>query len=603
MRGHAHPRALSDVPDSDARIYDGRLLRRLWPHVRPHRLLLLFSLLMLPLAAGLNLLQPLLVKLAIDNAIVPRQLPRLAPYVAMLIGALLLERLARYAEAMLLQLCGQRSMHTLRTEVHRHMLRLASRQFDTTPVGTLMTRVTNDIESITEAFSMGLISMVGDLIMLAGIVVVMLWLDPTMALLALAAVPVLWLVVTVFRRLIRVAQRVIRRCVAQINATAQEQIGGMSVVQIFGGERRAMERFEKANRAHRDAYLTAIRYDATLFALVELLSSLTIALLLWFGGFRVLQHTVTFGLLVAFIEYVQRFFIPIRDMSVQYMAMQQAMAASERVFDLLDNPDIDGGPPPRALLGGPPVRPVASSPGARHKVQFVDVSFAYLPGQPVLKQVSLEVDEGEVVAVVGATGSGKSTLMRLLSRLYELQQGAIFLDGEALSDIPLEQLRRRVVVVSQDVFLFAGSVADNISLRDPGITAEQIRAAAERVGLTRLLPTEREVLERGANLSAGERQLVAFARALVREPEVLVLDEATSSIDPEAERLIQEGTLELMRQRTSIVIAHRLSTIQRASRILVLHNGMVVEQGTHAELVAATGVYSRLYQLQYVNGA
>jgi len=592
--GHAHLRVSHDLLDQHGRLYDARILRRLWRYVRPHRFLLGVSLLMLPLAAGINLLQPLLVKLAIDRAIVPGDLARLAPYATALVGTLLLERVARYFEALLLQLCGQRAMHDLRVEAHRHMLSLHSRFFDRTPVGKLMTRVTNDIESITEAFAMGLVSIVGDLIMLAGIVAVMLWLDVRLALLALATMPLLLLVVTVFRRLMRKVQRRIRRRVAQINATAQEQISGMSVVQIFGRQKQAIEQFERANRAHRDAYLSAIRYDATLFALVELLSSVTVATLLWYGGARVVHHAVTFGLLVAFIEYVQRFFVPIRDMSVKYMAMQQAMAASERVFDLLDNEEVDGHGTHAARA-----HPTAQGDGVR----FDSVCFAYVEKQPVLDRVSLSVNPGESIAVVGATGSGKSTVVRLLSRLYDPDAGQIYLAGAEIGRLPLADLRRRVVVVSQDVILFAGTVSDNISLGDPAITRDRVEAAADRVGLTRLLQLDREVVERGANLSAGEQQLVAFARALVREPEVLVLDEATSSVDPEAEKVIQEGTAELMRERTSIVIAHRLSTIERVSRILVLHHGKVVEQGTHAELLVAGGIYDHLYQLQYVDGS
>jgi ATP-binding cassette subfamily B multidrug efflux pump len=440
---------------------------------------------------------------------------------------------------------------------------------------------------------MGLVSVVGDLLYLGAIVVVMLLLDWRLALITFAVLPLLLLVVAIFRRLTRQAQRLIRRRVAQINATTQEHITGMSIVQIFGRQRQALGDFDDVNRAHRDAYYAAIRYDASLFAIVELLGSLTVALLLWYGGVRVLGGSVSFGLLVAFIEYVQRFFIPIRDMSVKYMAMQQAMAASERVFDLLDTATERDAPPHPATS--------VETPGAG--VAFDRVSFAYLPGQPVLHDVSFAVRPGESIAVVGATGSGKSTLVRLLSRLYELESGAIALDGHDISELSLDELRRRVVVVSQDVFLFSGTVASNISLGDPAISRERIEAAARRVGLTRLLDLDHEVQERGANLSAGERQLVAFARALVRDPEVLVLDEATSSVDPEAEKLVQEGTAELMRERTAIVIAHRLSTIERAHRILVLHHGAIVEQGSHEELLAAGGVYSRLYQLQYVNNA
>ena len=590
--GHIHMGKLSGHVEKATPAYDGRLLRRIWTYVRPHRRLLFAAFVLLPLASAFNLVQPFIMKQAIDLAIIPKDLGLLPMLAGGLVLAILLERMAQFGETLLMQLCGQRAMHDLRVAAHRHLLSLRSAYFDRTPVGRLMTRVTNDVESINEAFAMGLVSVVGDVITLAGIVGVMLWLSPALALVALSVVPVLLLVTEVFRRLLRKTHRIIRRRIAQINGSLEEHITGMNVVQIFGQQRRAMGAFDDANRAHRDAYHDAIRYDASLFSLVEMLGSITVALLLWYGGVRLIDGAVTFGLLVAFIEYVQKFFIPIRDLSAKYTVMQQAMASSERVFELLDTDEREGEVSAEAAQ-----RPAeAGAP----LVRFDDVTFEYVQGQPVLRGVSFGVESGKRLAVVGPTGSGKSTIIRLLTRLYEVGGGRLLLGGKDVRGLAPEELRRRLVVVSQDVFMFAGTVAQNISLDAPDMDPARIRQAAQEVGLDRLLTLDHKVLERGANLSAGERQLVAFARALARDPEVLVLDEATASVDPETERVVQRGVARLMAGRTSIVIAHRLSTIQEADRILVLNQGQVTEEGTHDELLAAGGLYAELYRLQYV---
>ena len=615
----AHHFSKHDLGDDSTPAYDVGLLRRLWRYIRPHRRLLFVAMAMLPLASAFNLVQPYLIKLAIDEAIAPvgrpPDLSLLGPIVSALMAALMLDRLAQFAQMLLMQLCGQRAMHDLRVAAHRHLMSLRCAFFDRTPVGKLMTRVTNDVESITEAFSMGLVSVIGDVITLIGILCVMLWMSPRLALVSLATVPLLLLTVELFRRQLRKTHRLIRRRLAQINATLQEHITGMNVVQIFGQQPRAMASFDEANRDHRDAYLDAIRYDASLFSLVEMMGSITIALVLWYGGLRVLAHdsAMTLGLLVAFIEYVQKFFIPIRDMSAKYTVMQQSMAATERVFQLLDNDEAEPEGSTTELtetteevrgfgLDHAPEPDSDSDPDSDPAlVIFDDVSFQYTEGQPVLTGLSFKVERGESVAVVGATGAGKSTLVRLLSRLYEVKGGSVTLDGRDLREMPLHEIRRQVVVVNQDVFMFAGTVAENISLGAPDLTTEQIAAAARRVGLTRLLDLDHEVLERGSNLSAGEQQLVAFARALARDPEVLVLDEATASVDPESEQIIQDGIAELTRQRTSIVIAHRLSTIEKVDRVLVLHHGRLEEQGPHEKLLKAGGLYARLYELQYVS--
>lgn len=591
--------------------YDWQILARLWRYIRPHWPLLFFSMLLLPLSAALQLAPPYLLKVVIDSAIVPRELSRLAPLAGLLIGVLVTEQLVLFGHTVLLQLCGQRAMHDLRVSAHRHLLGLRLSYFDRTPVGKVMTRVTNDVESIAEAFASGMVALVGDVLKLVGIIAIMLWLDTRLTLLTFSVLPVLLLVAIVFQRLLRASYRQVRSRLARINAMLQEQLSGMKVVQVFGREAAVQRDFATVNDDYRNVFKEAIKYDASLYALVEMLGSITVALVLWYGGIHVLKQnpgaaptsissTITFGLLVAFIDYAQRFFQPVRDLSAKYAVMQQAMAASERVFGLLDTdePDAPSRPAPT------PEESLATSapPASTAKVELRDVVFRYgtaKEGSPLFDGLSLKVARGETVAVVGATGSGKSSLVRLLTRLYEIEEGGLYLDGVDVRDLPVAELRRRVVVLGQDVFLFAASVRDNITLGSQH-SDEDVQRAVERVGLDRRLTLDHAVLERGQNLSLGERQLIVLARALLRDPEILVLDEATASVDPEAEELIQRGISELMRERTAIVIAHRLTTIEEADRVLVLHRGRLVEQGSHAELLAADGVYARLYRLQYV---
>ena len=579
---------------------DRTLLRRIFAYVWPYKIQIAVAVLLLPVTSVMEIAQPFLLKKAIDEHIARGKLPGLDRLGLLYLLALLGQYGASFGQTYLTQLVGQRAMNDLRLRLHQHVLSLASSFFDRTPLGRLMTRITSDVEALNEMFASGLVSLLGDVIRLGAILIAIFGIDWKLALFSMGAAPVLFAIAAIFRRFVRDAFRDIRTKLARLNAFLQEHISGMKVVQAFAREERVAARFDEINHDYRQANYRAIAADAALYSIIEALASIAIAGLIWHGGRRIAGGTLTFGVLVAFIEYLTKFFGPIRDLSDKYTIMQQAMAAAERVFGLLDTHEPDA--PARDAAAIPPAPPAVA--GAKAPlIEIDDVTFGYRAGQPVLNQVSLPIWAGETIAVVGSTGSGKSTLIKLLPRLYEPWSGAIRLGGTDVRDQDRRALRRRIVVVSQDVFLFAGTLAENIGLGDPSLSRDAILEAARRVGADRVIARRPEgldapVLERGANFSAGERQLISFARALARDPEILILDEATASVDPETERLIERGTEELMRGRTSIVIAHRLSTIRRATRIVAVHQGRIAEEGNHDELLARDGIYARLYRLQ-----
>ena len=575
--------------------YDRRLMKRFIGYLSPYRREAAGAVSLLPLVAAAKLAQPWLLKLAIDRHIVAGRmegLPLLTLWFLLLIVA---ESLFTYLEVWLLQHLGQRVMQDIRLELFAHLQRMPASFFDRTPTGSLVTRLTSDVEVLGEMFAAGIVTVVGDVLVLAGIVGIMLWMNPRLSLVTFTVLPCLVWIAFTFRRRMREAFRAVRARLADLNAFLAESIGGMGVIQLFNRQRTEQEEFSRLNASYRDANLPVISWDASLYAAVETLSSVAVGLIIWYGGGEIVKGALTFGALVAFIQYIEKFFSPIRDLSAKYSVMQGAMAALERIFHLLDAETTDQIPlnPPLKKGGG----------GGFESIEFKDVWFAYQGEEYVLKGFNLVIRRGETVALVGETGGGKTTVTRLLSRLYEVSRGAITIDGTDIRDIPLRELRRRIGVVLQDPYLFSGTVEYNISLGDDAARG-RVEKAARMVGADRFIGRlphafREEVRERGVNFSAGERQLISFARAVAYDPEILVLDEATASVDSEAERQIQEGLRGLMAGRTALVVAHRLSTVRDAGRIVVVHRGEKAEEGSHRELLRRRGLYYRLHQLQF----
>lgn len=576
--------------------YDARLMRRLWAFTRPHTRLVLATCALFPAVALLELIQPYLIKVAIDDHILRRDWAGLGGVAALFLLVLLALYALRAAQAYLTQLTGQRVIHDLRAALFAHLQRQDARFYDRSPVGRLMTRVLNDGEAIQELFTSGLVSLLGDVVVLTGVVVIMLGMNWKLALVTFALVPLLVLAAAYFRVRARDSYRVVRTRLARMNAFLQESLQGMSVIQLFAREARERETFAQLSGALRAGQFRSTFYDASLYATVEALGSAAVALLLWYGGGQVVTGALTFGGLVAFLEYTGRFFLPIRDLGAKYTVMQAAMVSAERIFSLLDtHPSITS-----PVVAAPPPRG-APTPA----VEFRNVWFAYEGLQWVLRDCSFTLAPGERVALVGPTGEGKTTIARLMIRAYDVVRGRVLVDGVDVREWDLQTLRRHVGLVPQEVFLFSGTVEDNLRLASNGaVDRPAIERALEAANAERFVAAlprglREELRERGVNLSQGQRQLLAIARAIIYNPRVLSLDEATSSIDPESEAQVRVGLARLLEGRTSLVIAHRLSTIQRADRILVLHRGEIREAGGHAELLALGGLYSRLYELQF----
>jgi ATP-binding cassette subfamily B multidrug efflux pump len=584
---------------------DMGLLRRLLPFMKPHLLLFVVAFLLMPIATAATIQQPRLTGDAVRAAVGADAENALARIGWLYLVVIVVEFITRFFQTYLMQLAGQRTMANLRSAVWKHVQRLRIGYFDRTPIGRVVTRVTNDVDALGELFSSGAITAIADVLMLVGIVVAMLWTDWRLSLIAFAALPPLAIVVNVFRRYAREAFRAIRALTARLNAYLSEQVQGVAIVQAFGQEEPCQTQYDEINTQYRDANYASIKYDALLYSVVESVAAACVALMLWYAGVRAGLLTDSaatawyVGTAVTFYEYIQRFFIPIRDLSTKYTIVQQSLASAERIFALLDTHEPDA--PENALPSDLP-----SAPSSDVAIRFDNVTFAYREGDPVLSNVSFDVKRGERVAIVGATGAGKTTVTALLLRLYEISKGAIFVDGREVRAYKRHELRSKFAVVPQDVFLFAGDVLSNVTVGDDAPSEERARLALERVGAMQFLESREgglraAVTERGNNFSSGEKQLLAFARALYRDPEMLVLDEATANIDSETEGKLQAAVDEVLAGRTGIVIAHRLSTIRKADRILVFHKGEVVEHGTHTELLRRDGVYARLHRLQFAS--
>jgi ATP-binding cassette subfamily B multidrug efflux pump len=582
--------------------YDFQVARRLLRYLRPYLRLLIPALLLTLVLNLLGILQPKFTQYAIDWFILPGQLAGLKLLLILYVGVQVLRLVFSYFQALLLNTIGQYVMFDMRRELYDKLQHQEIAYYDRNPVGRIMTRLTSDVDSLNELFTAGITDLLGDLVMIFAIIGMMLWMDVRLTLVTLLTVPMLWVATTWFRKGARKGYDMVRTRIARINSFLQEHFAGAQTVQIFNAEIRSVKKFREINADYRKANIDTIFYYAVFFPLVDFIGAVGIALIIWYGGYRVMQNTpghtvLTLGALVAFIQYSGFLFQPIRDISDKYNVLQAAVVASHRIFKTLDLP----------IAITSPEQP-GKSGRARGVIEFENVWFAYKDEDWVLKDVSFKVEPGQSIALVGHTGSGKSTITNLLMRFYDVQRGRILLDGVDLREWELKSLRENFAVVLQEIFLFSGTIEGNIRLGRDDISEERVKWAAGEVSADPFINRlkggyQAEVKERGAGLSVGQKQLVSFARALAFDPALLILDEATSSIDTETEQLIQQAIERVMRDRTSIVVAHRLSTIQRADQIIVLHHGEIREQGTHQALLAQHGLYWKLYKLQYADGS
>lgn len=574
--------------------YDSRLMKRLISYLKPYRKWVIIAIV---LTIGVSLattIRPYLTKIAIDNYIVHKDYAGLRNIILILFGTLIVQGLLQYVMTYLTQWVGQKTIFDLRMQLFEHLQRLAMRFFDKNPVGRLVTRLTNDIEVLNEMFSSGIVMVFADVFTIAGILIFMFSLSWQLTLIALSVIIPLAYATVIFRRKVRVAYRDVRILVARMNSFLQEHISGILVVKIFNKEKKMLKDFEDINMDHTKANVRSVYYYSVFFPVVELIGAISAALIIWYGGGEVIHQALTIGILISFLQYAEMFFRPIRDLSEKYNIMQTAMASSERIFNLLD----------QKIIIPDPERPLELK-DVKGKIEFRDVYFAYVKEDYVLKNLSFNINPGEKVAFVGATGAGKTTIMNLLCRFYDVQKGEILLDGINIKDTTKENLRKNIGLVVQDIFLFSGSVEDNISLGNKEIGFDKIQQSARIIGINKFierLPEQykQNVKERGVTLSQGQRQLITFARALAYDPRILILDEATSSVDTHSEILIQQAIEKLMEGRTSIIIAHRLSTIQKCDKIIVMHKGEIRETGTHQQLLELGGIYSKLYQLKKI---